>query len=67
MTIVIIMKKWGANECLAVLLKRFTSHIFTISDGKLLKQHCIICDNAIANEAIKLPKLNGIDIKSINN
>lgn len=32
-------------------------HIFNIIDYKLLKQHCIICGNVIANEVIKLSKL----------
>lgn len=57
MKIKMILKKWGSNEFILVLLKSMTSHIFTIIDCKLLKQHCIICGNVIANEAIKLSKL----------
>lgn len=52
-----ILKKWGSNEFILVLLKSMTSHRFTIIDDKLLKQHCIICGNVIANEAIKFSKL----------
>lgn len=52
-----IPKKWRSNECISILLESVAFHIFSIIDGKFLKQHCIICGNVIVNEVIKLSKL----------